>query len=241
VTELPVLLALGLVLLLGSMVQSSLGFGINVVAGPVVLLAAPELMPGALVIGGLVLPVVQLAREGLDVAWRPLGWSLLARALTTPVGVWLVLVLSPSQIGLVLGVVILLTVALSIWSIDIRPTLRNALVAGALSGISGASAAVGGPFAALLFQHERPHRMRSTLAVSFIAGSALSALGLAQAGQLGGRDLWAALIWTPFMIAGYAASGRIRRRLAESGMRRAVLGFCVVSALVIVVRALLTT
>ncbi|MEI2778396.1 MAG: hypothetical protein V9G19_20980 [Tetrasphaera sp.] len=81
--------------------------------------------------------------------------------------------------------------------------------------------------------------MRSTLAVSFIVGSAMSALGLAQAGELGATDARAALIWAPFMLLGYAASGQLRRRLAESGMRHAVLTFCVVSAVVILIRALL--
>lgn len=233
-----VLLLLGLAIAAGAFIQSAIGFGINVVAGPIVLLAAPDLMPGALVLGGFILPLIQIAREGLDVAWPPLGWSVLARALTTPIGVWLVLVLSPSQIGIVLGAVILLTVALSIWSLDIRATVPNALVAGALSGISGASAAVGGPFTAILFQHEPPARTRSTLAVSFLLGSALSTIGLAQAGALGWSDLRAALVWAPFMVVGYAASGRLRRRLAESGMRTAVLAFCVIAACVIVIRAL---
>lgn len=233
-----VLLLLGLAIAAGAFIQSAIGFGINVVAGPIVLLAAPDLMPGALVLGGFILPLIQIAREGLDVVWRPLGWSVLARALTTPIGVWLVLVLSPSQIGIVLGAVILLTVALSIWSLDIRATVPNALVAGALSGISGASAAVGGPFTAILFQHEPPARMRSTLAVSFLLGSALSTIGLAQAGALSWSDLRAARGWAPFMVVGYAASGRLRRRLAESGMRTAVLAFCVIAACVIVIRAL---
>lgn len=238
-TSIGVVLALGLVIAAGALIQSAIGFGVNVVAGPVVLLAAPDLMPGAVVLGGLVLPAIQLVNEGFDVAWRPLGWSLFARALTTPLGVWLALVLDPRQIGIVLAIVILLTVAMSVRRFTVRPTVPAALVAGGLSGISGASAAVGGPFAALLFQNEPADRMRSTLAVSFIGGSAFAAIGLAGAGVLDGPDVRAALLWAPFMLLGYAASGRLRRRLAESGMRRAVLAFCVVSALVILVRALM--
>lgn len=93
-------------------------------------------------------------------------------------------------------------------------------------------------FTAILFQHEPPARMRSTLAVSFLLGSALSTIGLAQAGALSWSDLRAALVWAPIMVVGYAASGRLRRRLAESGMRTAVLAFCVIAACVIVIRAL---
>lgn len=89
-------------------------------------------------------------------------------------------------------------------------------------------------FTAILFQHEPPAR----LAVSFLLGSALSTIGLAQAGALSWSDLRAALVWAPIMVVGYAASGRLRRRLAESGMRTAVLAFCVIAACVIVIRAL---
>lgn len=158
------LLLLGLALLVGAFVQAAVGFGVKVVSGPVVLIVAPDLMPGALILAGMLLPAVQLAVKSFHVVWRPLGWNMLARALTTPVGVWLVLVTAPQQIGLVLGVVILLTVVLSVWSIDIRPTVPNSLVAGALSGISSPSAAAGGPVTALLFQHDSAQRMRSTLA-----------------------------------------------------------------------------
>lgn len=150
------------------------------------------------------------------------------------------LVLAPQQIGPVLGVVILLTVVLSVWSIDIRPTVPNSLVAGALSGISSASAAAGGPFTALLFQHDSAQRMRSTLAVSFILGGGMSAIGLAQAGQLTAVDVRAALVWAPFMLIGYAASARVRRRLAVAGMRRAILAFCVLAAGVILAKAVVT-
>ena len=68
---------------------------------------------------------------------------------------------------------ILVTVALSVRTIDLRATPRNAAVAGAVSGISGTAAAIGGPFLALVLQHERPQRVRSTLAVFFVAGALL--------------------------------------------------------------------
>ena len=54
------LLLLGLVVLVGSLVQSSIGFGIAVVAAPFVVLVAPELMPTALLVLGFTLPLTQL-------------------------------------------------------------------------------------------------------------------------------------------------------------------------------------
>ena len=58
---------LGLVLLLGSavlvgaVVQGSVGFGIVVVAAPFVIWVAPELMPGSMLVCGFVMPLLLLA------------------------------------------------------------------------------------------------------------------------------------------------------------------------------------
>ena len=231
-------LVLGLVLFAGAFVQSSVGFGINVIAGPAVVILAPDLMPGALVLNGFILPTIQLVRDGVDIHWRPLGWTVLARAVTTPMGVWLVLVLNKAWLGFMLGMLILMTAGLSVRRVDVRPTRRNALVAGALSGVTGSSAAVGGPFVALLFQHERPDRLRSTLALSFLAGGTLSILGLVPSGQLDWSHVRAAAIWAPFVLAGYLAAGPARKLLDEARMRAAVLAFCAIAGVVLIVRAL---
>lgn len=50
---------------------------------------------------------------------------------------------------------------------------RLAVVAGGVSGVTGTAAAIGGPFMAMVLQHEAPTRLRSTLAVFFTAGSIL--------------------------------------------------------------------
>ena len=66
---------LGLVLLLGSavlvgaVVQGSVGFGIVVVAAPFVVWAAPELMPGSMLVCGFVMPLLHLTRRWRDIDW----------------------------------------------------------------------------------------------------------------------------------------------------------------------------
>ncbi|HBO54684.1 MAG TPA: sulfite transporter TauE/SafE, partial [Janibacter terrae] len=96
----PTILALGLVVLCGSFVQSSIGFGIAVVSAPFVVVLRPELMPVALLVCSFVLPVVQLASGPRDIAWRPLGWAVAARVVATPIGVLVVASTSPDAIAL---------------------------------------------------------------------------------------------------------------------------------------------
>ena len=237
--DLVVVLALGLAVLCGAVVQSTIGFGMAVVAAPAVVLVAPDLMPAALLVPALVLPLLALAHGDRDVAWQPLGWALGARTLMTPVGVAVVAWFSPRAIAALVGVLILVTVALSVRSLDLRSTPRNAAVAGAVSGVSGTAAAIGGPFLALVLQHERPERVRSTLAVFFVAGSALGLGGLALGGEIQRGEVLAGAVWVPFALAGYTLAAPLRARIDPDRFRRFVLGFCALASVTVIVRAAL--
>ena len=205
----PLVLGLGLAVLAGGVVQSMVGFGMAVVAAPFVVLLAPDLMPVALLVPALALPLLQVA------------------------------LVSPRAIAALVGVLILLTVALSVRTIELRPTPVNAAAAGAVSGVSGTAAAIGGPFLALVLQHERPERVRSTLAVFFLAGSVLGLVGLRAGGQLTAQQVLVGGLWVPFVLLGYAAAVPLRARIDPDRFRRIVLGFCVVASVVVIGRAVL--
>ena len=51
-TDWPLVVGLGVAVLAGGVVQSTIGFGLAVVAAPVVVLLAPDLMPAALLATG---------------------------------------------------------------------------------------------------------------------------------------------------------------------------------------------
>ena len=231
-------LLLGTALFAGAFVQSAIGFGMAVVAAPFLVVATPALMPGALLVTSFCLPVVQLAHGPKQIAWRPLGWALGARLLLTPVGVAVVALLSVRAISVVVGTLILLTVAASVSALDLRPTPRNAAAAGAVAGVAGTASSIGGPYLALVLQHERPERLRATLAAFFLVGTSMAVVGLAVAGEFSREQLLAGLTWVPFVVAGYAAAAPARAHLDRERLRRAVLVFSVVAGASVIVRAL---
>jgi hypothetical protein len=147
--------------------------------------------------------------------------------------------MSVQAISVLVGVLVLLSVAASVWAIELRPSDRNAAVAGALAGVSGTAASIGGPFLALVLQHERPTRLRATLAAFFLAGTALAVVGLLLAGEFTGAQLKAGLSWIPFIALGYAAAGPLRERLDRGRLRLAVLWFCAVAGASVIARAFL--
>jgi len=237
VIDWPVVLGLGAALFAGAFVQSSIGFGMAVVAAPFIVVFAPDLMPGALLVTSFSLPVVQLGLAPVDIAWRSLSWALFGRLLLTPVGVAVVALLSVRSISVIVAVLILLTVATSLTSIRIRNTPVTAVAAGSLAGVTGTATSIGGPFLALVLQHEKPDRVRSTLAAFFLLGAVISTSALGIAGEFTQHQLLSGLAWIPFILLGYAAAAPLRAHLDTERLRRAVLGFCVVAGVSILVRA----
>jgi len=237
--SLTLVLLLGTAVLAGAVVQGSVGFGIVVVAAPFVIWAAPELMPGSMLVCGFVMPLLQLSTRWRDIDWVSLRAALAGRLLLTPVGVWVVAVSSPRLIAALVGLLVLLVAIGSAYAPEFEARPRNLFLAGTLTGISGTSAAVGGPFVAMTLQHEDPARIRATLAAFFTVGSLASLTGLALAHELPrGQLAWGA-IFVPFLVVGYLLSGPVVRRLDAGRLRTTMLVFCVLAGLSIILRAAL--
>lgn len=233
-------LLLGVVVLVGSFVQASLGFGIAVVAAPFVVLLEPELMPASLLVLGLVLPLLQLLSGPRDVDRRLLGWALGGRLALTPVGAWLVHVLPTRGIAVAVGLLVLVSTVLSIRTVETTARPSTALGAGAITGVSGTAASIGGPFLAIVLQHEDPVRIRSTLSAFFVVGSSASLLSLAVSGQVTREQMTTSAVWVPFVVAGMLLARPVQDRLPRTAMRHGVLALCAVSSVVVTGRALLT-
>jgi uncharacterized membrane protein YfcA len=236
---LAILLVAGAAVLLGAAVQGSVGLGLGLLAAPVFALLDPSLVPGTILLTTSVLPVLTSLRELEDVDWRGLGCALLGRVPGTAVGVYIVATQPPAVTALVVAVVVLGAVALSVTTWDARPTPRALLTAGVISGVSGTATSVGGPPVALLYQRASGATLRSTMGLYFLVGNITSVSALALAGQVTTRDVGRALVLLPFVFAGFALSGPLRRHVDGSRLRVAVLTLSAASAVVLLVRTLL--
>lgn len=229
---------MALALLVGATVQSLVGLGLGLVAAPVVTLVEPRLMPELMLLLASVLPALTLAVEREDIDWRGLGWSMPTRVLGTAAGVYAVATVAPQALGVLVAVMVLVAVALT-WRAVVLPLTRtNLAVAGAVSGFTGTATSIGGPPLAILYQHQPPRTIRTTLAVYFMAGGLLSLVGLAVAGELDGPTALLALALVPLLGVGSVLGRRLRPLLPEARVRAAVLVICASSALVLLVRSL---
>ena len=230
--------AAALVMAAGAAVQGSVGFGMNVVAAPILIQIDADLVPGPLLAAALVMSALVARRDRVGINRSALLWALCGRAPGVVVGTLLLVALSTWGLSILLASVILVGAALSV--LDIRlPSGRSFIAAGGLlSGVAGTSTGVGGPPLALTLQHLPPRQLRGTMSVYFIVGASLSLVSLGVAGEFGARHLVPVALLVPGQLLGFVLSGRLAKVLDRGYTRPALLTISVAAAVSLLIRAL---
>lgn len=226
-------------MLIGSVVQGAAGFGLGLLAAPVVALLDPTLVPVTLLVVTAVLPLMSVVRERAHVDWRGVGWAMVGRVPGTALGAWAVLALSARAIGVVVALAVLAGVGASAVRWRPSPTPRALVVAGFASGASGTATSIGGPPMALVYQGATGAQVRATLGAFFFVGIVLSLTVLGATGQVQGRQVLAGVLLLPAMGLGFALSGPLRAVVDAGRTRPVVLTLAGVSAGVLLVRSVL--
>ena len=227
------------ILLIGTVVQACVGFGGNLLAVPVVVIVEPDLVPGAMLIPAFVLSAMVLAREYEHTDWANAGIGVVGRIPGSILGALLLVSVSSDALSVVFGVLILVAVILTASNAMVDRSVGSLLVAGVASGFMATAVAVGGPPIALLYTDSDGPTVRTTLSAFLAAGTLVSILVLAIAGQFGVGDLALGATLLPATLAGVALAGPMRSRIDDgSGTRLAVLALSAAAAIIAVVRGL---
>lgn len=230
---------LAVTLVVGAAVQGLVGLGLGLVAAPVVTLLEPQLMPALLLWLAFLMPFVTLLSEHHEIDWRGLRWALPARVPGTAIGVACVGWFSARELGIAVGLMVLVSVLLTMRSIRLPVNRGTLLGAGFVSGIAGTTTSIGGPPLAILLQHRSPRQIRSTLAVYFVLGAGFSLVGLGLTGSLERSTLLLAALMVPFLLVGVVVSRLLHRVVHAHHIRGGVLLVCGLSAVVLLVKSLL--
>ncbi|APU22620.1 sulfite exporter TauE/SafE family protein [Actinoalloteichus sp. GBA129-24] len=230
------LVLLGVVVLVGAFLQASIGFGLGMLAGPVMALVEPSLVPvGVMLLAtGVTAATVVLEREHLDL--RGAGWALLGRVPGVIAGAALVAVLPTQALSLFLAGVVLLGVFITIRGFAPRPTTGAVITAGAASGLMGTATSIGGPPMALVWQGKVGPALRGTMGAFFLVGSVMSLVALAVAGQVTAEIVTHTALLLPAAALGLLLSRPLARRLDVRRIRYVVLTVSVLGAVVLIVQ-----
>jgi uncharacterized membrane protein YfcA len=234
-TELAVALA---AVMVGAFVQGTVGFGINILAAPVLALLEPEALPATLILAAFPLATGMLVREHTAIDQRGLRWLIAGRLPGTVLGVVVVTTLPSDGLAAVIGALVLVAVAMSWVAPPLAVTPRSAFVVGAISGAMGTASSIGGPPPALLYQHHPGPVLRSTTAALFVVGTTLSAVALAVAGEVSGSDVVLALVLTPAIGGGLLLSHLFAGRIDAGWLRPGVLVVAAIAGAATLLRGL---
>ncbi|OSM01383.1 sulfite exporter TauE/SafE family protein [Magnetofaba australis] len=233
------LAALWLAVATGGLVQGATGFGYALIAAPTLMLIAPHMVPGPVILAGLLLTLMMSLREWREVDLKLVGWIMLG---TLP-GLWLgaevLSWISARGLAFLFGSLTLLAVGLSWFAPHFHPSPKLLGPAGVLSGVMSITTSMGGPPVALSLQHLPGPKLRGVLSVVFSFGSAISVLTLWRIGRMGAAEFQLGLMFMPAIGLGFLLSYPIKNRLNHAAVRRAVLLVAACSGMAVILRELL--
>ena len=230
------LIAANAVIAVGSVLQGSIGFGLALLAAPLLALIDTSLAPGPLLVCNVALTALMARREWKAVRYGDLGWSLGGRVVGIAIVILIMRDLSVQGLDFLFGGIVLAGVLITAAGPSFQLNGPTLVGAGIASGIMGTATAIGGPPMAIVYQREKGPQFRGTLSVYFTVGAILSAIGLALSGRFGRPELIAGLLLCPGVVVGYLASGRFIGLVDRKGIRPAVLLVSALSAVVLIVR-----
>lgn len=230
-------LLIGVTVLVSAFVQGSAGMGFAMIAAPVVSLLDPSLIPVMLLVLMIPLNFYVGWRERGALDWRGVTWISLGRFAGTFIGLWILILVNLHQLALLIGwsTLIAAVVALAVPAFD--PNRTGLAAVGLITGITETSTGVGGPPLALAYQHKLGPTLRSTVAVCFLVGEIISLMVLGIGGKVHEGTLLLTAALLPFLAAGSFASKFVHHRLDGPLLRYVVLGFAIVSGIVVIIQA----
>jgi uncharacterized membrane protein YfcA len=228
-----------IVMAMSAMVQGAVGFGLGMLAIPVLIYLDIRYVPGPLLVAALTLHMLVLQRDRSGVDKSGLTMLLSGRVLGTIPAAVLLAHLPIDSMKILLAAVVLAGAVMGLLHSGGHPTPAVLFGAGTASGFMATTAGLGGPPVALVYQRETGLRLRGTLAAYFIVGTVFSLIALAWAGRFGAEELRLSGVLIPGTVLGYFLSRRAAAYLDGGRTRTAVLTVSALAAVSVIVTVLL--
>ncbi|MEH0689053.1 sulfite exporter TauE/SafE family protein [Vibrio cholerae] len=227
-----------LLIFVGSFVQTAIGFGLAIVAAPLLFLVSPDYVPAPICLVALFISLLNALKHRASVEIGGLKMALIGRVPGSIAGGVLLVMVSTDMLALWLGLLVLFAVAVSLLPFRIEPTPVKMGIAGFFSGFFGTSSAIGGPPMALLLQHQEANQLRGNLSAFFVFSSIISLMIQMPAGFLNWHHIWITVPLIPAAWVGYKLAQMTTHSLPKEKIRVGALLLCSISGITAVWQAL---
>ena len=231
------LILISLVVLFAAFVQGATGVGFALIVAPVIGILRPELLPVCVLVLMLPLNLYVVWRERTAVDRIGASWITGGRILGTAGGLWVLAALSASHLSLFVGLSTVAAALVTLMMPAFLPGRRAFVAAGLVTGITETATGIGGPPLALVYQHQAPPTVRSTIALCFLVGELVSLVTLLATGRVDASQLTAATSLLPALLIGAGLSRVVHHRIDARFLRAFVQVFAIVSGVALLVHA----
>ncbi|WP_342609374.1 sulfite exporter TauE/SafE family protein [Vibrio tritonius] len=228
-----------LLIFIGSFVQTAIGFGLAVVAAPLLFILSPDYVPAPVTLSALILSILNALKLRSSISIGGLKMALLGRVPGSMAGGVLLTWVSVKVLELWLGLLVLFAVLVSLLPFRLEPTPRRMAIAGFFSGFFGTSSAIGGPPMALLLQHQEANNLRGNLAAFFVFSSIMSLIVQGVAGFFTWHHILISLPLMPAVLLGYLLAIKFTQTWPKEKIRRCALFLCFLSGLAALTKGLM--
>lgn len=227
------------VVIAGTIIQSAVGFGLALIAAPILLLIDRNLVPGPLIAAALFQVTWMGWNERRSINFGYVKAALAGRLIGTPPAALLMGSISAVAFDLIFASLVLVAVGISLIHTRIRPSAKKVFFATILSGFMSTISSIGGPPVALVFQNASGSELRGNLAMLFTMGCVISLAALILIGRFRLDDLIYSVFLIFGVIIGVLCSGPFKRLIDKHSARPWLLGLCSLSAVMVIARAII--
>jgi uncharacterized membrane protein YfcA len=229
------------ILAVSSFVFGLTGFGIGLVSLSLLpFLISPATAVPLMTMYTMAFALIMAVQLRRHVMWPCLVELLLGSMVGTPLGVWVLILLSPSMLRRLIGIILIAVVVIELRGLyPQRLTGRSwGLGAGLLSGLLGGAVGTPGPPVVLYAaaQGWKPYPLKATLQAFFVANQAVILVGYWCTGLLTHAVMWLAVAYALPAAAGLAFGMHLFARVDQVHFRRMVFALLLVTGLVLCVR-----
>ena len=221
----------------GSALQSMSGFGLAVIASPILVIINPNFLPAPILALGCILSLLNCIRYRQQLHFSNIKLALLARIPGSILGILLLALLPPIFFAIGFSLLIMLSVLLTYRRIDIHHCERNLVIAGFFSGLMGTTTSVGGPPIALVYQNSNLSTLRAELGLFFLIGTLVSLAMLFVSGNINYAQVELTLPLLPALFVGFFLSFYLDKYLGQRYLKPLIATISLTSCGIILLKA----